>query len=115
MYLRPVFAIKQHTKNKTMKELNLTELQTQVLQKLIDNLYAEPNFTDVTVEDLSQYTQISIKKVRGVVSSLVNKGIIYIENTLDNEEKQSFVGLKGSFWYLHPDKEWQDDYKTFYS
>lgn len=98
-----------------MEDLNLTELQTQVLQKLIDNLYAEPGFTDVNVEALSKYTGISMRKIRGVVSSLVNKGIIYIDHTLDNEVSESWVALDTDYWYLHPDKEWQDDYKTYYS
>jgi len=95
-----------------MQDLNLTELQTQVLQKLIDNLYAEPGFTDVNVEALSKYTGISMRKIRGVVSSLVNKGIIYIDHTLDNDESEAWVALDTDYWYLHPDKEWQNYYKS---
>jgi predicted transcriptional regulator of viral defense system len=91
------------TTNNTIENLNLTELETKVLTTLIDNLYAEAGFSDVDAKDLSNWTKIDIKSVRGAVGSLVKKGIISI---YDNGEYQ-IIYLNNGYWDLHP--EWKNE------
>lgn len=86
------------------KNLNLTELEEKVLTEFIDRLYAEPGFSDVDARDLSKGTNIDIKTIRGVLGSLVKKGIIYI---LDNESGFQIIYLKEAYYYIHP--EWAEE------
>jgi DNA-binding MarR family transcriptional regulator len=87
-----------------MNNLNLTELETKVLTAFIDGLYAEPGFSDVDAKDIANMTKIDIKSVRGVLASLVKKGIIYI---YDNEAGYYIIYLNTGFYYLHP--RWKDE------
>lgn len=88
--------------------LNLTKLETQVLETLIDNLYAEPGFSDVDVKDISAETNISTKSIRGALGSLVKKGIVFLNET-DNsfsDKQYTLIYLDQNFWYLHP--QWKN-------
>ena len=96
-----------------MKNLNLTELEEKTLQALIDGLYAEPGFSDVIAKDLSKETGIEMKKIRGVISSLNQKGIVEIEDHKNNSSGHTFIHLDQDFWYLHPDQEWKDWYNHY--
>lgn len=93
--------------------LSLTALETTVLEKVIDCLYAEPGFSDVDAKDLQVETGISTRKIRGVLSSLIKKDIIYIEETdsYDFFGKKNpvyqLIHLRRAFWYLHP--RWKED------
>ena len=89
--------MEQHT-------LNLTPLENQVMESFISLLYAEPGFSDVDAKDLSADTGIPTRSIRGVLSSLVQKGIINIE---DNGAGFQIVYLNSSHWYLHP--EWKNE------
>lgn len=93
-----------------MKDLNLTDLETRTLTALIDSLYAEPGFSDVDAKDLSKETKIPTKSIRGVLSSLVKKGIVNLEetNTYGATEQYVIIYLNPEFWYLHP--EWKEEY-----
>lgn len=92
-----------------MKNLNLTELETKVLQALIDSLYAEAGFSDVDANDLTEITDIDKKQIRGVLASLVKKGIVHIEETSTfRAPKYQIIYLDTQYWYLHP--EWKEDY-----
>jgi sugar-specific transcriptional regulator TrmB len=84
-----------------MQDLNLTELETATLEALINGLYAEPGFSDVDASDLSHMTNIPTRQLRGVISSLVQKGIVFVENSGTGYD---LVYLKKAFWALHP--EW---------
>jgi hypothetical protein len=84
--------------------LNLTPLETQVMESFISLLYAEAGFSDVDAKDLSADTGIPTRSIRGVLSSLVQKGIINIE---DNGAGFQIVYLSKSHWYLHP--EWKNE------
>lgn len=84
-----------------MENLNLTVLETEFLTALIQNLYAERYFSDVTVSDMKEYTGHSTKVLRGVASSLIQKGIISIQ---DNGEGFDIIYLEEEYHYLHP--EW---------
>ena len=76
--------------------LQLTNLETQVLENLINNLYAEPGFSDVDANDISRSTGIPMKSIRGVLSSLVKKGIIFLNETDSFGASEQFVII-----YLH--------------
>ena len=92
--------------------LNLTALETTVLETLIDSLYAEPGFSDVDAHDIARDTKISTKSIRGALSSLVKKGIVSLEETDNWGAKEQFViiYLNNSHWYLHP--EWKEEYDS---
>jgi DNA-binding MarR family transcriptional regulator len=79
--------------------LSLTPLETQVLECLIDNLYAEPGFSDVDANDISKQTKIPTTSIRGVLSSLVKKGIIQLD---ENYSNFVIIYLNEQYWYLHP-------------
>lgn len=83
---------------------NLTEKETIVLLEFIDQLYAEPGFSDVSPQDLQEYTQIPMSSLRGVLGSLVKKDIISIMDKEDQYSEADIVYLNESFYYLHP--EW---------
>jgi hypothetical protein len=85
--------------NKDMKflELNLTELESLTLTAFIGGLYAEPGFSDVDVNDLSSELEISTKVLRGVLGSLVKKGIVSIE---ENGGGYDIIHMREKYWYL---------------
>ena len=57
----------------------LTEYESKVVKSLVENLDAdEPTFSNICIEDLEEMTNIPITKLRGVVSSLIKKGYVYI-------------------------------------
>jgi hypothetical protein len=92
--------------------LSLTKLEQTVLENLISNLYAEPGFSDVDAKDISRETGIPTKSIRGVLSSLVKKEIISLEetNTYGAPEQYVIIYLNPSHWYLHP--EWKEEYDS---
>ena len=93
--------------NTEIKELNLTDMESKALQALIDGLYAEPGFSDVDANDISKMTKIDISKIRGVISSLVKKGIVYVDTSEVMPGSGTYlIELNSEYWYLHP--EWKD-------
>ena len=87
-----------------MENLNLTPLETQTLESLISLLYAEAGFSDVDAKDISDDTGIPMRSIRGVLSSLVQKRIISID---ENGAGFQLIYLNPDFWYLHP--QWKDE------
>lgn len=87
----------------TTKELllqeNLTELEVNVMDALIANLYAEPHFSDVDANDISREIDQPTNIIRGVLSSLIKKGFIDVE---DNGAGYHIIYLKEDKFYLHP-------------
>jgi hypothetical protein len=79
----------------------LTVLEKTTLQAIIDRLYAEPGFSDIDVNDLVKPTGNSTKTLRGVLSSLIKKDYIQIDNYCGNGEYQ-IIYLNESKYYLHP-------------
>jgi hypothetical protein len=63
---------------------NLTELEKQVLQAIVNGMYAEWGFSDVGATDIAIATKIEMKVLRGVLSSLVKKSLLDIEDRSDN-------------------------------
>jgi predicted transcriptional regulator len=85
-----------------MNELNLTELESKTLTAFIGGLYAEPGFSDVDVNDLSSELEISTKVLRGVLGSLVKKGIVSVE---ENGGGYDIIYMREKYWYL-VNEEW---------
>ena len=85
-------------------ELNLTELESLTLTAFIRGLYAEPGFSDVDVNDLSSILEIPTKVLRGVLGSLVKKGIIFIDEN-SGGCGYDIIYMRESYWYL-VNEEW---------
>jgi hypothetical protein len=88
---------------------NLTVLEKQTLQAIINNLYAEPGFSDIDVNDLTRPTGKSTRVLRGVLSSLVKKDYINIDDYYASGEYQ-IIYLNYSKYYLHP--SWKEEYDS---
>jgi sugar-specific transcriptional regulator TrmB len=86
-----------------INKLVLTSLELKVLTSLIHMLYAEAGFTDVDANDLSRESGIPIKQIRGVISSLVKKNIIFVDES-DGPTKYWLIHLRREYWNLH--SEW---------
>jgi predicted transcriptional regulator len=87
-----------------MENLNLTQLEEQVLNSLINQLYAEAGYSDVDAKDIASDIKVDIKSVRGSLGSLVRKGIIDIDG---NDSGYQIIYLHSQYWYLHP--EWSKE------
>jgi hypothetical protein len=87
-------------------ELQLTAMEKSVLNSLIDNLYAEPGFSDVSPQDISRYTKIPMRSLRGVLSSLSKKGVIWLSDHYSNREFV-IIYLCESHYNLHP--SWKNE------
>jgi hypothetical protein len=85
--------------------VSLTANEQKVLIAFINGLYAEPGFSDVDANDLSKWTGISTRSIRGVLSSLVKKGYLNIDEA--NDAGYVIIYLADSKFYLHP--EWKND------
>jgi hypothetical protein len=93
---------------------NLTPMEEKTLGAIIDGLYAEPGFSDIDANDVSKETEIPTRKLRGVLSSLIQKGYIHIVPT---DPWQGFgsrkmpvyeiIYLNEEKYYLHP--EWNSE------
>ncbi|MEC2463480.1 hypothetical protein P9X10_01015 [Bacillus cereus] len=69
---------------------NLTEMETKVWNFLVtEGWYAEATFSDVIAEDIEASTEIPMKKLRGVLSSLVQKQLIQFE--FQDDLNQDFI------------------------
>ena len=65
--------------------VKLTDMEKRVMSKLVDgglwyNWGSEPTFSDVTPQELSEATGIEGRKLRGVLSSLTKKDLLYVED-----------------------------------
>ena len=83
-----------------------TQLETQVIEQFIGELYAEPGFSDVSPQDLEIKTTIPMRQLRGVLGSLTTKGVIFIEDKRNIGTDMDIVYLNEDFYHLHP--EWKD-------
>lgn len=81
-----------------MQTTQFTELEQKVLDAYIPMLYAEEGYSDVDADDLSKATGITKNVIRGVLGSLVTKGVIWTD---DNGE-YVIIYLSRDFYHLHP-------------
>ena len=79
-----------------MEIIKVTNLEKQVLQALALSMYAEEGFSDAGIEEIEKITQLSSKVIRGVGSSLVKKGLIYI----DDQDGEYGNNPRMFIWYL---------------
>lgn len=77
----------------------LTAMEQQTVDALIANLYAEPGFSDVSPQDLTRLTGIPAKALRGVLSSLKKKGIVWLDRP---HADVMIVYLATDYYHLHP-------------
>jgi predicted transcriptional regulator len=90
-------------------DIELTELESKTLTTFVDCLYAEPGFSDVDVNDLSECLKISTKTLRGALGSLVKKGVVTV-NT--NDSGYDIIDLNTKYWYL-VNENWAEEAKMY--
>jgi DNA-binding IclR family transcriptional regulator len=84
---------------------NLTEKEQSVLNALIAGLYAEEGFSDVCAGDLSKATGLNKQAVGGVLTSLQDKGYVWVseaEYWMGQLEIPALVYLCEEHYDLHP-------------
>jgi predicted transcriptional regulator len=92
-----------------INELNLTELESKTFNTFVSCLYAEPGFSDVDVNDLSEELGISTKIIRGALGSLVKKGLVTIDN---NGQGYDIIYLNTPYWHL-VNEYWAEEAKMY--
>lgn len=95
-----------------------TKKESTVLQALIDGLYAEPGFSDVTISDLVNATVLDMATVKGVLGSLTKKDAVFsddeyrVSTDSGNMDGEVIIYLGADFHKHH--KEWaEEDGVTF--
>jgi len=83
----------QRKTTKTMKTPNLTILEKQTLRAIVKGLYAELGFSDIDVEDISGSTKIKPSILRGVLSSLEQKDLIWFEDLEKTSDRKAGIRL----------------------
>lgn len=90
----------------TQAEINRicsTELEKSFIKNFISLLYAEPGFSDVGIDELAPLMGITKPSCKGVLSSLVKKGIVYVDDHF-----ASIIYLEPEYYHLHPADEWRE-------
>lgn len=87
---------------RSINDLKLTVMEKTALISLINQLYAEAGFSDVDIHDIKKQTGIPNEQLRGVISSLVKKGIIDIDEHVHNRTTFQIIYLSTDYYYLHP-------------
>lgn len=82
-----------------MKTIKVTELEKIVLEALAKEMYAEYSFSDTGIEEIQESTGLTNKVIRGVASSLIKKGYLFIDDREDEDYKND---PKMHIWYLTP-------------
>ena len=101
-----------------MKTIEVTELEKQVLEALAGEMYAEPGFSDAGLPEVLGITKLTSQVVRGVASSLIQKGLLDIDrrdNEWDvnaNEPMEQIWFLDGDAWGLVP--HWVEEDPNLY-
>jgi predicted transcriptional regulator len=92
-----------------ISELNLTELESKTLESFVSSLYAEPGYSDVDANDISEDLGISTKVIRGALGSLVKKGIVTIDT---NDSGYDIIYLNTKYWPL-VNESWAEESKSY--
>lgn len=82
----------------TTAQAKLTDLENTCVSSLVALLTGEKGFSDVSTKDLAQAAEISTKSIRGVIGSLVKKGVLWVDDSCGVE----IVYLQEQHWYFHP-------------
>ncbi len=80
----------------------LTTYESRFLTELMDYLNGEEGYSNVEVSEISYSMGITIPQTKGVLGSLVKKGILttFTENV--NGEFYEFIHLHPDYYHLHP-------------
>lgn len=81
--------------------LGLTDLEVETLCRLIFGLYAERGFSDVRVKDLADDITDRPRR-RGVIGSLVKRGLVMVEDCDVNGMDRQFLHLAVEWEHLNP-------------
>ena len=95
-----------------------TKKERTVLQALIDGLYAESGFSDVTISDLVRTTDLTMESVKGVLGSLTKKEAVFTDDdyrvSTDSGNMDGEVIIYLGYNFHHHHKEWAvEDELTF--
>jgi len=82
-----------------MKRVKITNLERLFIDKLIESLYAEAGFTDVDVADLAKAIEKSKATTKGVLGSLVKKGLV---STEDSGTGYDLIIINECIYHYHP-------------
>ena len=86
--------------SKTGQCVSCKPREAKFLKHLIANLYAEPGFSDVGIEDIAKTANFTINEAKCILGSLCVKGVTYVEDG----DFADIIFLH-TYWYnLHP--EW---------
>lgn len=85
-----------------MKTIEVTELEKQVLEALAAEMYAEPGYSSAGLEEVVESTGLTSQVVRGVASSLIQKGLLEIDRR-ENEWGINPNDTSMHIWYLQGD------------
>ena len=80
--------------------MNFTSQEKKFIKELEILLYAEWGFSDVEVKDITEKLNIPIKSAKGILGSLVKKGILSTEAYSRTEIKLTQRGSKKSVKYI---------------
>ena len=83
-----------------MKTIKVTELEQIALFEIIDNtdISGDSIFSNVDLKSLSEWTSIETKKLRGVISSLIKKGFVYLDDV--DGDGTELVYLEKEYFFL---------------
>lgn len=80
--------------SETKTKLKLTEMEQKAYSYMKEYLDDQNDgFSDLVAEEISLEVSIPIKKLRGVLSSLAQKDLIYAEETTVNGRPHTFFHL----------------------
>lgn len=89
-----------------MKKQKFSVLEAQVLNCLVNSLYAEPGFSDVDAKDIAVALGRSEQSVGGVISQLVQKGVVFVEEYDANFQVHKLIYLQEGAYHYHA--EWAE-------
>ena len=81
-------------------------------------MYAEAGFSDISYKEIEGDTGIDSRRLRGVLSSLIKKGLIWIDDREDegflNRPDYHIIYLSNTLWYLVTEfspnmRDWEDE------
>ena len=112
------------TLRNTKTDKDFTVLESLFIEALVKLLYAEEGYTDVDINDICDTTGRKTRSMRGVLSSLIKKGVVSmhehegfdfvtrkvkrfgrtITTRVEIKKMIQLILLNEDFYYLHP--EW---------
>lgn len=84
-----------------------TDLEFRVLTNLIENLYAEPGFSDIGCQEIADNLSLPVNTVKGVVGNLVKKGVV----SVGDDDFADIIYLENDYYHLHPEW-WSEQVRT---